>query len=235
MQRYEVAAREHPDNAELLAWFAKEVHEEIIEPGLPIIDAHHHLWDHGRDGFWRQKAYLIDDILRDVNCGHNIISTVYVQAGSFHRSFGPAELMPLGEVEYCQGMAALSDSGNYGHCRVNAAIVGTVDLRHPNAETVLGEMMKCRNFRGIRTSARKPDRAMAMSPPLDFEFVRGFRLLEKHGLSYDWWSSKWETLPLLKAIALQFPTVPIVSLPVIGKLIFNFILGLSVSITDYFK
>ncbi len=32
-------------------------HEEILEPDLPIIDPHHHLWD--RDG-WR---YLLDELL----------------------------------------------------------------------------------------------------------------------------------------------------------------------------
>jgi hypothetical protein len=32
MQQHGAAAREHPDNAEMLAWFAKEDHEEIIEP-----------------------------------------------------------------------------------------------------------------------------------------------------------------------------------------------------------
>src|SRR5262245_61504008 len=28
------------------AWLAKQAHEPILEPDLPIVDPHHHLWDH---------------------------------------------------------------------------------------------------------------------------------------------------------------------------------------------
>jgi hypothetical protein len=31
------------------AWLAKQEKESILEPDLPIIDTHHHLWD--RDGW----------------------------------------------------------------------------------------------------------------------------------------------------------------------------------------
>ena len=49
--------------------------EAILEPDLPIVDPHHHLWD--RPG-WR---YLLDELLADTNSGHNIVATVFVQAG----------------------------------------------------------------------------------------------------------------------------------------------------------
>src|SRR5215813_9560160 len=48
--------------------------EPILEPELPIVDPHHHLWD--RPG-WR---YLLDELVADTNSGHNIQATVYVQA-----------------------------------------------------------------------------------------------------------------------------------------------------------
>ena len=64
-------------------WFETEIHESVIEPNMPIIDSHHHLWDislsktHSK---FKQKVYLYDDFLRDINkSGHNIIDTVYVQ------------------------------------------------------------------------------------------------------------------------------------------------------------
>src|ERR1700730_5387553 len=59
--------------------------EPILEPELPIIDPHHHLWI--RPG-WR---YLLDDLLTDINSGHNIVATVYVQALSMYRDSGPVE------------------------------------------------------------------------------------------------------------------------------------------------
>ena len=48
--------------------------EPILEPELPIVDPHHHLWD--RPG-WR---YLLDELLADTDSGHNIVATVFVQA-----------------------------------------------------------------------------------------------------------------------------------------------------------
>ena len=50
--------------------------EPILEPELPIVDPHHHLWQ--RPG-WR---YLLDDLLLDTGSGHNIVATVYMEASS---------------------------------------------------------------------------------------------------------------------------------------------------------
>ena len=51
------------------------------------------------------------------------------QAHAFYSKAGatglPELMSSLGEVEYCQGVAALCDSGTYGACRVCAAIIGT--------------------------------------------------------------------------------------------------------------
>jgi hypothetical protein len=48
------------------AWLGRLV-EEVIEPGLPIIDPHHHLWV--REG----NTYLLPELLADTGSGHNII------------------------------------------------------------------------------------------------------------------------------------------------------------------
>jgi hypothetical protein len=66
-------------------WLEKG-HEEIIEPGLPIIDPHHHLWD--RPGY----RYLFPELLADVGSGHNIRATCYEQAREMYRADGPEEL-----------------------------------------------------------------------------------------------------------------------------------------------
>jgi hypothetical protein len=47
------------------AWLAKQEKEPILEPELPIIDTHHHLWDRGG---W---TYLLPELLADLDTGHN--------------------------------------------------------------------------------------------------------------------------------------------------------------------
>src|SRR5438552_15784812 len=96
--------------------------EPILEPDLPIVDPHHHLWD--RPG-WR---YLLDELLADTGTGHNIIATVFVQARAMVRATGPEELRPVGETEFVNGIAAMSASGIYGKTKVCAGIVGHADL-----------------------------------------------------------------------------------------------------------
>ena len=56
-------------------WLARRT-EAILEPDLPIVDPHHHLWE--RPG-WR---YMLDDLLADTNSGHNIVATVFVRTGA---------------------------------------------------------------------------------------------------------------------------------------------------------
>jgi L-fuconolactonase len=67
--------------------------EEIIEPNLPIVDPHHHLWD--RPG-WR---YLLDELLADLNRGHNIVATVYqTQSHAQRTRHGARHLARTGRV-----------------------------------------------------------------------------------------------------------------------------------------
>ena len=49
--------------------------EKTLEPNLKICDPHHHFWEFRDDQ--TQSRYLLDDILVDINSGHNIVSTVY--------------------------------------------------------------------------------------------------------------------------------------------------------------
>src|SRR5258707_10273461 len=105
-----------------LAWVAK-VTEEALEPALPIVDPHHHLWQ--RPG----KDYMFHDLLADTQTGHNIVGTVFVDCHSMYRKEGPAELRCTGETEFANGVAAMSASGIYGNLRACAGIVSHVDLR----------------------------------------------------------------------------------------------------------
>src|SRR6201997_2579590 len=97
--------------------------ETIIEPELPIVDPHHHLVDRPETG-----RYLLPDLLTDTGSGHNITATVYLEWLSMYRAEGPAELRPVGEVEFANGVAAMAASGTYGKPQVCAGIVGYADL-----------------------------------------------------------------------------------------------------------
>ncbi len=81
--------------------------EQILEPELPIVDPHHHLWDwpaallaslpaavaeHGFTKVLRHSMrYLLPEFLADLNSGHNIRATVFVQCGAMYRADGAEE------------------------------------------------------------------------------------------------------------------------------------------------
>src|SRR5436309_6492326 len=96
--------------------------EEIIDPARPIVDPHHHLWERGG------QRYLIEEFSADLASGHNIVATVYVEARSMYRATGPEALRPVGEVEFANGVAAMSASGGYGGAAICAGIVGHANL-----------------------------------------------------------------------------------------------------------
>ena len=82
------------------AWLAQEVAEEVIDPALPIIDTHHHLWV--RPGY----RYLLPEFAADLATGHNVVATVFAECSSMYRAGGPEELRPVGETEFVVGQAA---------------------------------------------------------------------------------------------------------------------------------
>ena len=95
------------NDADLRAWLAKRPTEAALEPDLPIIDPHHHFWDTPQRG-----RYLLPELLADIGGGHNIVSTVFLECGAMYRKAGPPEMAPVGEVEFVNGIAAMSASGN---------------------------------------------------------------------------------------------------------------------------
>jgi L-fuconolactonase len=65
-------------------------------------------------------------------------------------------MRPVGETEFVAGIAAMSDSGNYGKTRVAAGIVGYADLTlGDRVEPVLLAHLRAGGgrFRGVRHSA----------------------------------------------------------------------------------
>ena len=166
--------------------------EAIIDPQRPIVDPHHHLWDRGG------QRYLIEEMTDDIASGHNIVATVYVDCRSMYRATGPEAFRPVGEVEFANGVAAMSASGGYGKAAVCAGIVSHVNLLlGDDARPVLEAEIAAGNsrFRGIRHSSAwdaDPDVAgMYATRPkgllLDSSFRKGFACLAPLGLSFDAW------------------------------------------------
>ncbi len=129
--------------------------EPTLEPELPICDPHHHFWDFRNERVPYQR-YLLDELNADIYSGHNVRSTVFIEARSMYSADGPEELRSVGEVEFVQGLAAASASGQYGPARAAAAIIGNADLSMGDrVEPVLDALQVAspNRFRGVRRSA----------------------------------------------------------------------------------
>jgi predicted TIM-barrel fold metal-dependent hydrolase len=189
------------------------VREEIIEPALPIVDPHHHLWHDRPSG-----RYMMEELLADLNSGHNIVATVFMQCGWKHRADGPEDFRPVGETEVVNAVAVLAASGAYGSRLACAGIVGFADLRSPRLDAVLDAHVAAGagRFRGIRHIAAwdesiVPTTSVVPPPGLmhDPAFVRGVQRLGARGFSFDAWLYHPQLKDLL-TVARAAPETPIV-------------------------
>ncbi len=187
-----------PPNRE---WLAKLPAEEVLDPGLPIIDTHHHLWDRlsadlPQGPSTASNRYFLPEFLEDLNSGHNTIATVFLQCHAMYKATGPEEFRPVGETEFVTGIAAMSESGMYGNCRVAAGIVGFADLTLGDRVTpVLEAHIRAGGgrFRGVRHSAAfDADPIIGSSTDTPHLYMRpdfrvGLARLSALGLSLDAW------------------------------------------------
>jgi predicted TIM-barrel fold metal-dependent hydrolase len=208
--------------------------EAVLDPDLPIIDPHHHLWDRlsmmrgerpqARHGFEtvieRVPRYLLDELLADMKSGHKVIATVYMECGAMYRQDGPPALRPVGETEFVNGVAAMSASGVYGEVRACAGIVGHADLKLGAAVREVLEAHVAAGggrFRGIRQSASWDADDNVLGPlsrnqPGLYarpDFREGFAQLAPLKLSFDAWMLEPQ-LPELVSLAKAFPDTSIV-------------------------
>ncbi len=171
-------------------WLARLPEEEVIAPELPIVDAHHHLWNRPD---WR---YMLDDLQADLASGHNIVSTVFVQCHAMHRASGEEAMRPVGETEFVNGVAAMSASGMYGPTRICEGIVGFADLRLGEDVGRVLDAHLARGgarFKGIRHILAWDADPLVRQPAFpsehglmgDARFRRGFAQLAPRGLSFD--------------------------------------------------
>jgi L-fuconolactonase len=193
-----------------LDWLARN-REPVLEPDLVIVDPHHHLWH--RAGTFDQAGdqsahYLFPDLLADMNCGHDVRATVFVQCRSMYRQSGPEAMRSVGEVEFVNGVAAQSATGFYGPRLACAGIVAGADLTLGAAvEPVLQRMRAVagERFVGIRNTVAwhaSPDvRSSSVLPPpglmADPRFRDGVGRLAAHDLSLDIWAYQTQAAEVL--------------------------------------
>ena len=200
---------------ELAAWLASRRMEPALEPDLPIIDPHHHLWLTPSRG-----EYLLPQVLGDVSGGHNIVSTIFLECRAMYRADGPVEMRPVGEVEFVNGIAAMSASGGFGPTRIAAGIIGHADLTlGARVREVLEASIAVGGgrYRGIRFSVpwdaselgKHVSRYVPPKQLMEPKFREGFSQLEKLGLTYDAWLYHPQ-IPELKDLARAFPGTSII-------------------------
>jgi predicted TIM-barrel fold metal-dependent hydrolase len=163
--------------------------EAALEPDLPIIDPHHHLWE--RDGMSR---YMLDDLHADTGAGHNVLATVFVDCVWGYRTDGPEHMRPIGETETVTLLAEHDTSGG-------AEIRGIVSYADMTLGDAVDEVLEAHveagrgRFRGIRhATAYDPDPRIRRthtrpSPGLmaDPTFRRGVARLGPLDLTFDAW------------------------------------------------
>lgn len=189
---------------------AMETVETALEPDIPICDAHHHLWERP------PNRYLLDDLIIDLNAGHDIVSTVAVECGYGYRTDGADHLKPVGETQFLERVAnQAADRGLSTH--VAAAIIGHADLSRGDAVAAVLEAHLTASptrFRGVRHSTTWDGSGALRNearPGLlaDSEFRRGFACLHKRDLSFDAWVYHPQLREVAK-LARAFPGATIV-------------------------
>ena len=190
--------------------------EPTLEPEIPICDPHHHFWDLRPECIPYQR-YLLHELVADVNCGHNVRSTVFIEARAMYRPDGPVELRPVGEVEFVNGLAAASATGLYGPCRAAAGIVGHADLKLGDRLEPVLEALRAASpnrFRGIRHTVTwdphseidNREKEGVLATP---EYRAGAQVLARMGLSLDT-GVVFPQLPELADFAKAVPNLTII-------------------------
>ncbi|WP_084648136.1 amidohydrolase [Paracoccus sp. J39] len=196
-------------------WLAQRT-EEVLDPDLPIVDAHHHLWDND------YIHYLAPDFQREIEeSGHNVRGSVFIEAKSMYNAdAADANLACLGEVEFANGVGAAYASGRYGRLRMCAGIVGTANLMLGAAveEVLAASIARAPDrYRGVRfmtawdaspevNTLRQPPEARLMAHPT---FREGFAKLGPLGLTFDAWCYHPQ-LPELIDLVDAFPDTPFI-------------------------
>ena len=173
-------------------WLEK-IKEDAIEPEIPIIDPHHHLWNQANVHV--DKQYMIENLVADLDSGHNVVSTVFIECSAFYRETGPTFFRPVGETELVNQVAEEAAADGSETRKLCAGIVGHADLTlGEEVDAVLEAHLKVapERFRGIRHSVSwDPSSEVrgTREPGLlsNTKFREGARRLPVYDLSFEAW------------------------------------------------
>ncbi|MGE4430324.1 MAG: amidohydrolase [Sphingobium sp.] len=191
------------------AWRNKVI-EAAIEPDLPIIDAHHHVWE--AEPFPPFDPYDHNGLFADkAEAGHRILATVYVDSHTSYRVDGPEALRVVGETDYAERVAAKAMARGGLVAGACAAIAPAADLMlgAAVAEVLDAHAAATPRFRGIRhMTAHDPDVPASLANPaammMQPAFREGFAELVRRDLSFDAWLLQPQ-LPEVIDLARAFP------------------------------
>ena len=184
---------------------------------MKIIDTHHHLWDLETNRYpWLVepiehftgdyssicKTYLISDLINEPS-KHELVKSVHVQAEFDHDDD------PVKETAWLQSVSEGSDSKGLPN-----AIIGYADLADPGVENVLERHSEYNNTRGVRHMLNfDEDPSLRFNQHGDLmsnqQWLSGYRLLAKYGLSFDLQVWPWQLAESAK-LAKSIPEVPII-------------------------
>jgi predicted TIM-barrel fold metal-dependent hydrolase len=186
-----------------------------IAAALPIVDAHHHIWDLGlkahpwlaaepvsgfRYGDYSaiRRSYLPADYRRDCR-RFNVVKTVYVEA-----EWNSAD--PIGETRWVQASAAQHGLPN--------AMVAQAWLDRADVAEVLAEQASFPLVRSVRhkpkSAARARDARRGAPGSMDCpRWRQGFALLARHNLHFDL-QTPWWHLDAAAQLARDFPGTTII-------------------------
>src|SRR5216683_7691629 len=160
----------------------------LIDPFNPLFaypsfqpdGSHPHLGDHIER--LKGRRYLVDDYVEAIR-GSNVVAAVHADANA--RAEDPAE-----ESAWIQ---AQSDRAGYPQ-----AILGFANLEDARAEEVLLRHLRHRNVRGVRHRSAGD----YLANPA---FERGYRLLDKYGLSCDLGARPRDGMVRIRDLAARYP------------------------------
>ena len=203
-------------SSDLNKWL-NQTTEEIIEPELPICDPHHHFWDKRTERAF--PKYQLDELMADITSGHNVRSTVFIEARSMYAANLSPDDRPIGEVDYVQGFAAASASGIYGDSRAAASIIGHANLNMGEKVRPLLERLALASdrFKGIRHSVTWDPHPEVENTALhkresqlvSKDFQAGAKVLSDMGMSFEAWLY-FHQLPELLEFAKAVPDLKII-------------------------
>jgi predicted TIM-barrel fold metal-dependent hydrolase len=161
--------------------------EEVIDPDVPIIDPHHHLWPLGQG-----MPYSLVDLEADLASGHNVIDTVFVECHSSYRADGPEHLRPVGETDFVTSASEASSRQLIGGIVAHADLTDGEHLDEVLDAHVDAARGRLRGIRHAGSHALHPEVLMipGRAPAglyADEAFRSGVGRLGERGLTYDTW------------------------------------------------